>query len=253
MMSNKVQWGYFLNLWNKYQKKVPVLLDPSTHPHALISGKSGSGKSTAILFLIGKLMQMNEDIVVYILDFKNSDDFHFLDGYKYFFRGNNCIDGLRVYYQSFIETREKGISNKRHILIFDEYPSCINYFSMQDKLNKTKFSNEVQGIVSELLMLGRGLNYGIWTIVQRPDSSLFNSGSRDNFMVNLALGTLSKEHRTMIFAGEDIDNNKIYGKGEGVLLADGHPLFYVKFPLIQNVEAWKSNILKKLINKIGEP
>lgn len=252
-MKNKIQFGYFLDMWNKYQKKIPVLLDLSTHIHALISGKSGSGKSTAILFLIGKLMQMNENIVLYILDFKNSQDFQFLNGYKYFFRGNNCIDGLREYYKSFSEAREKGKNSKMNILIFDEYPSCVNYFSMQDKLNKTKSSNEIQGIVSELLMLGRGLNYGIWIIVQRPDSSLFNSGSRDNFMVNLALGTLSKEHRTMIFAGEDIDNNKIYGKGEGVLLADGHPLFYVKFPLIQNVEAWKSNILKKLINKIEEP
>lgn len=252
-MKNKIQFGYFLDMWNKYQKKIPVILDLSTHIHALISGKSGSGKSTTILFLIGKLMQMNEDIVLYILDFKNSEDFQFLNGYKYFYRGNNCIDGLREYYKSFSEAREKGINDKRHILIVDEYPSCVNYFSMQDKLNKTKYSNEIQGIISELLMLGRGLNYGVWIIVQRPDSSLFNSGSRDNFMINLALGSLSKEHRTMIFNGEDIDNNRIYSKGEGILLADGYPLFYVKFPLIENVQAWKNNILKALINKIGEP
>lgn len=102
-------------------------------------------------------------------------------------------------------------------------------------------------------MLGRGLYYGIWIIVQRPDSSLFNSGSRDNFMVNLALGSLSKEHRTMIFPGEDIDNDRVYGKGEGILLADGYPLFYVKFPLIRNIEVWKANIINELINKTGEP
>lgn len=252
-MRDKIQLGYYLNLWNKYQKKVPVLLDLSTHCHCLISGKSGSGKSTAILFLIGKLMQMNEDIVLYILDFKNSEDFQFLNGYKYFFRGNNCIDGLREYYKSFSEAREKGINNKRHILIFDEYPSCINYFSMQDKSNKTKYSNEIQGIISELLMLGRGLNYGVWVIVQRPDSSMFNSGSRDNFMINLALGNISKEHKTMIFAGEDIENDRIYQKGEGVLLADGYPLFYVKFPMIKDIQAWRTNILKALINKTEEP
>ena len=57
----------------------------------------------------------------------------------------------------------------------------------------------------------------------------------------------------MIFAGEDIDSDRIYQKGEGVLLADGYPLFYVKFPLIENVQAWKNNILKALINKTGEP
>lgn len=140
-MRNKMQWGYLVDMWDKYQKMIPVLLGSSTHPHALISGKSGSGKSTALIFLIGKLVQMNEDIVIYILDFKNSSDFQFLNSYKYFFRGNNCIEGLRLYYQSFSESREKGIRNRRHILIFDEYPSCINYFSMQDKINKTKLSN----------------------------------------------------------------------------------------------------------------
>lgn len=252
-MNNKLQWGYMLNLWNKYQKKIPVLLEFYSYPHALISGKSGSGKSTSMLFLIGKLLQMNAEIVLYILDFKNSDDFQFMNEYRYFFRGNNCIEGLREYYQSFIETREKGVNDKIHLLIFDEYPSCLSYFSLQDKLNKTKVSSEMQGIVSELLMLGRGLKYGVWIIVQRPDSSMFNSGSRDNFMVNLALGSLSKEHRTMIFAGEDIDNYRIYQKGEGILLADGYPLFYVKFPLIENIEVWKANILKKLIDKTGEP
>lgn len=246
-------WGYNLIIWEEYAQKIPLNFKVSSHPHALISGKSGSGKSTAILFLIGKLMQMNENIVLYILDFKNSQDFQFLNGYKYFFRGNNCIDGLREYYKSFSEAREKGKNSKRYILIFDEYPSCINYFSMQDKLNKTKLSNEIQGIVAELLMLGRGLNYGIWIIVQRPDNSLFNSGSRDNFMINLALGNISKEHKTMIFSGEDIDNDRIYQKGEGVLLADGYPLFYVKFPMIKDIQAWRSNILKALINKTEEP
>lgn len=80
-------WGYNLIIWEEYAQKMPLNFMVSSHPHALISGKSGSGKSTAILFLIGKLIQVNEDIVLYILDFKNSEDFEFLDGYKNYYRG----------------------------------------------------------------------------------------------------------------------------------------------------------------------
>lgn len=245
-------WGYNLIMWEEYALKVSLKFKISSHPHALITGKSGSGKSTALLFLIGKLMKIDEDIILYILDFKNSEDFKFLNMYKYYYSGDKCLDGIKEYYKSFSESREKGMIDKRHILIFDEYASCVNYFSLQDKLNKTKISNEIQGIVSELLMLGRGLNYGIWISVQRPDSSLFNSGSRDNFMINLALGSISKEHKSMLFTGEDIDSNRIYGKGEGILLADGYPLFYIKFPLIKDINDWKNNILKNLIDMTGE-
>ena len=58
-------------------------------------------------------------------------------------------------------------------------------------------------------------------------------------------GRLSKEQKGMVFAGEEVPDT-IYQRGEGVLLADGHPLLEVKFPLIKNVDDWKRHILSIL-------
>lgn len=131
------------------------------------------------------------------------------------------------------------------MLICDEYPALVNYLQGQDKLNKTKYGNEVLSAISELLCLGRGINFYTWIVTQRADNTLFANGSRDNFMVIIGLGRLSKEQKGMVFAGEEVPDT-IYQRGEGVLLADGHPLLEVKFPLIKNVDDWKRHILSIL-------
>ena len=65
-------------------------------------------------------------------------------------------------------------------------------------------------------------------------------------MIILGLGRMSKEQRNMIFSGEDIPD-KIYHQGEGCLLADGHPLYEVTYPRIQNIVDWKKHIKSLLI------
>ena len=82
--------------------------------------------------------------------------------------------------------------------------------------------------VSEILMLGRGLHYGIWIVTQRADAALFANGSRDIFMCILALGRLSKEQKNMLFSGEELPERS-YQQGEGVILLDGREVEEVRF------------------------
>ena len=56
---------------------------------------------------------------------------------------------------------------------------------------------------------------------------------------------MSREQKGMVFTGEDIPD-KIYRRGEGILLADGHPLLEVTFPRIQNIVSWKKHIKELL-------
>ena len=149
------------------------------------------------------------------------------------------------YYEAFSLAREKGNNEQRYILIFDEYPAFINHLSTLDKTNKTKKANDVLGAISELLMLGRGLSFGVWLVTQRADSTLFANGARDNLMVFLGLGRMSKEQKGMIFPGQEMPDTPFY-KGEGMLLADGKDLTEVKFPLIKDIEDWKEHILNIL-------
>lgn len=245
-MNDEMIWGYLKAPYEKYAGlAIPVLLRISSHPHAVITGASGTGKSQVLLFLIGKLLQANPDVIIYLCDFKNSKDFNFLQNYSYYFAGHSCYDGIMSYYEHFTESRETGTADKRCLLICDEYPAFINYLQMKDKINKTKKSNDVLSAVSEILMLGRGTGsgFGIWIVTQRCDSFLFSNGARDNFMIFLGLGRLSKEQKSMIFAGQEISSNETFRVGEGVLLADGKEIVTVKYPLILNSANWKQHIL----------
>lgn len=238
-----MQWGYEAERGNY---PVPLNLDIKSHCHALITGASGSGKSYALLYLLGMLLKDNPQTIITFCDFKNSEDFEFLKGYPNYYSGNDCYDGIMKYYESFCNARMQGRNNIRHLLIVDEYPAMINYFATKDKQEKTKKAGEILSAVAEILMLGRGICYGCWIVTQRADASLFANGARDNFMIVLGLGRMSKEQKGMIFAGEEVPD-KVYKQGEGCLLADGHPLFEVAFPKIRNVFEWKRHIKAILI------
>ena len=149
------------------------------------------------------------------------------------------------YYNEFNRARLDGNSNIRHILIFDEYPAFINYLQGKDKQDKTKLSNDVLNAIAEILMLGRGFSYGIWIVTQRADSTYFSNGARDNFMIIIALGRISREQKQMLFSGEDLPemNPRI---GEGLLLADGHEIQQIKYPRINNINNWNQGILSIL-------
>lgn len=238
-------WGY--GTGDGVKTKSPIKLKVETHPHALITGSSGSGKSYALMYLIGNLLQENPDIELYVLDFKYSEDFEFLTGYEHYFKGDECYEGVMKYYEKFSQRRKQRNSGKRMELIFDEFPSSILYFSGIDKRDKTKKASEMTNAVAEILMLGRGIKVGVWIVTQRADASLFANGSRDSFMVILGMGRMSREQKGMIFAGEEVPD-KMYQRGEGCLLADGYPLYEVKIPRIRDMVDWKKHIKQVLMN-----
>ena len=234
-------YGYNMGIFNDTGLKIPIQLDLSDHCNLLLTGCSGSGKSYALLYLLGSVLKSNEDIEIFFCDFKNSYDFSFLEDYPHYYSGDNCYDGITEYYRVFCSARQQREFTKKHLLICDEYPALVNYLQGQDKLNKTKYASEVLSAISELLCLGRGIQFYTWIVTQRADNSLFANGARDNFMIVIGLGRLSKEQKGMLFSGEELPE-RIYKKGEGIILADGHPLQEVKFPFIRNIDDWKKHI-----------
>jgi hypothetical protein len=225
---------------------LPILLDVGSHCHSLITGASGSGKSYALLYLIGSILQSEPQTDIYFCDFKNSDDFSFLEGYQHYYAGDDCYDGVMEYYNDFCNARRNRSISRRRVLVFDEYPAFINYLSGQDKQEKTKRAGDVLNAIAEILMLGRGIKYGVWIVTQRADASLFANGARDNFMIVVGLGRMSKEQKGMVFSGEEIPD-KVFKCGEGMLLADGYEIQEVRYPKINNLLDWKRHIKEVLM------
>lgn len=165
---DRMTWGYDAKIAHQYQTKSSIQTGIDTHCHALITGSSGSGKSVAVSYLLGRRLQADPDTRVFVCDYKNSEDFRFLHGYANYYTGEKCYDGIMAFYQKFNETRESGgAERERYLLIFDEYPAFLNRLQMLDKQNKEKRATDVMNAVSEILMLGRGLHYGIWIVTQR--------------------------------------------------------------------------------------
>lgn len=246
-----LNWGYRMDYKYQYNCNIGANYPIDSHCHVLLAGPSGSGKSTVCLRQCGKLLQVCPDVQVTVCDFKNSDDFRFLKPYPYYYSGNDCYTGVMEFYEKFCEVKESGTASKRYVLLFDEYPAAISYWKSRDKINKTTQSADVMNAISELLCLSRSWGFSVWIICQRASAELFNGGSRDNFMIMLALGRQSKEQKGMLFSGENIPEGRIYRPGEGLLLADGAPLTEVCFPLISDMENWKSHILEILMK--GRP
>lgn len=241
-MTTYLSYGFLLNLWEKAEVLVPCAYPLESHCHALITGSSGSGKSTALLYLLGKLLKSHPEIELHFCDFKASEDFRFLSGYKYYYAGDACYTGIMTYLEAFNHARENfSDAAPSRLLIFDEYPAFLLHLQQRDKLEKTKKEKEVLAAVSSVLMMGRGIRHYLWIVAQRPDSTYF-PGSRHNFMVLLHLGHLTKEEKTMLFSGENLPE-RIFSVGEGLILADGDVLQEVKFPLISDIEDWKKHIL----------
>ena len=234
-------YGYNMGIYSNTGLKIPIQLDLSDHCNLVLTGCSGSGKSYTLLYLLGQVLKSNENIEIFFCDFKNSLDFSFLEDYPHYYSGDNCYEGITEYYRVFCSARQKRDFAKKHLLICDEYPALVNYLQGQDKLNKTKYASEVLSAISELLCLGRGIQFYTWIVTQRADNSLFVNGARDNFMVVIGLGRLSKEQRGMLFSGEELPE-RIYQKGEGIILADGRSLIEVKFPIISDINDWKNHI-----------
>ncbi len=244
-------WGYANR--GEGLKPLPIELKISDYPHCLFLGSSGSGKSYSMKFLLGKCLQSDPTVDITLLDFKGSNDFSFLSEYPKLYMGASCYEGLRDYYDTFCKIRDNPNSRKakRYLLICDEYPAMVSYFTGIDKATKTKKASEIMSAVAEILMMGRGLGFCLWIITQRPDAALFNGGARDNFMITIALGRLSQEAKKMVFPDyADSIPPEPLKRGEGYILSDGNELKRLIIPRIINMPNWEQNIKRILLQNI---
>lgn len=177
---------------------------------------------------MGKLCLTYKNAKVYILDFKGDDSFREFNNFNNYFIYSDCLAGLREVYEEFNE-RLKTTGDFPPLIVFiDELASMISYFS-----RTTSEKNEIQRIIAEMLMIGRGKRVHIVTSTQRPDSNLFSNGARDNYTFKLGLGNLSSEAKKMLFPSTDIIFKKC-GIGYGYVSLHSNDPIFVGVPVFSN-------------------
>lgn len=220
---------------------LPLDIDLSVACHWLIIGGSGSGKSMFVLYVLNSLI--TQKIGLYIADFKGSGDFIGLTSKYAQFEA--CVALIESFYSHYQHIKHNKTGEKI-LLIFDELGGFMIWLESQDK----KKASEIKGKMAEILMQGRELPGGgsawLWCSLQRPDNTYFSHGARDNYMVIVALGRLSKESKGMLFSGEDIPDY-IPMVGRGLILQAGKPITVFQVPKVQ-----KKDLLKLLRHKAAD-
>lgn len=231
--------GFDYLMLKKYGAKIPITISPESH--MIIVGSSGSGKSTALLYMLYKMTSSNT-VELTICDFKKSNEFSGIS--SKFAEFEDCYDLICSFYDEFLATPEGG-NGKIQILIIDEIAGLLTHFS-STKQGKEK-ADKIRQIMSSILMLGRSRKCFLILSCQRFSATIMPSGSgaADNFHVCIGLGRLTVESRKSLFAGEHFDEEEalIYGQGRGIILIDGEPIKALAVPKVSK---------KKLLSLLQE-
>lgn len=229
----------------KSGKLLPLYIPLQTHPHLVLSGKSGSGKGTLLLLMIYSALSYR-DLTICIGDPKNSGDFEGIT--PQYATGEKVADLVENVYKKYQEIKQDKTGEKI-LLVLDEYPSFIMNLENQDK----KRAGVIKNMIAELLMQGRALPGGgsvmIWLVAQRADADYFPKGARLNFMTAIGLGRLDVQSKTMLFPGEELPEYEPT-RGTGLILMDGKPLKVFRVPTI-DVEGLKKLLKEKARRRSG--
>lgn len=249
--NNQIILGYSKPDFEEWGGKVSLSYPVDKLMIGLIFGGSGSGKSTSALWILSSIIR-SVPVEITLIDFKNDTTWQFLDGYPRYYTGMDCYEALKQFYNEYAEIRNSGKpSDIFKLLVFDEYPSFLNYYQTQEKIDKpskdkTSVYKHSLAMVSELMCLSRSLNVGIQLICQYPTSDLF-ANARENLQYKIGLGNISSEARKMIFGNYEIP--KILNKtGEGILVVEGYEPALVKYPKIKDISDFKYHLFRVLMN-----
>lgn len=237
------------------------------HPHALITGVTGGGKTYLLYWIIRNLYSINSELK--IIDPKMAD----LDYLKNFLDNSNVASSIGNIIRILRESSEiinlrnlefqkradymqgkdyKDYGYKPIFVIFDEVTA---FFASCD----SKQSKEANGYLQEIIMKGRSAGVFVILTTQRADTDVISGKIRDQLSLRISMGQLSKDGYTMTFGSEYKDLNITmvgYVKdkpntGVGYLYIDGVISKPQEFysPVLNNGYNFFEDIKKLIINK----
>lgn len=205
--------------------KSPVWWDYRKHPHLLVLGNTGSGKSTFIRVLLTRVVKAVPDAKIWYCDYKN-EAAGFLSGCSRFWGYTDVMNGIGEFHQVF-ENRLAGSHDRSFcLLLIDEFVSLLS------SLEKKEIA-EMQKEIAKMLFMCRSFNLHVILGTQRGMAEHFAHGSRDSLNVVL-LGAPSKESIRSFASAEEAESMKPCGQGSGYVLFDGIPPQMISIPHVLN-------------------
>ncbi len=242
----------FGSLYKKYPGSLPIVLgkdyqdnvlysDFAEHPHTLIAGTTGSGKSIALHNIICNALK-NDKIQLFLSDSKSIEFSCYENHPKVLnvvssFEENvymleNLIstmetrfDILKIYNQ---QTYKKIYNMSKILVVIDELADLI----LQDKNNKFK------NLLLKLSQKCRAAGIFIVAATQRPSVDILSGTIKANFPARIALKTASVIDSKVILDQPGAELLK--GKGDAIINTDKFQYQRFRFPFINPFKELKN-------------
>ena len=214
------------------------------HPHILLSGSSGSGKSYLANELVIQAIFKQYEVV--ILDIKRSYGLY-KDHAEYYYETDTILQKIRDIENEMSERMEKlqpELDKNPHVLAVDigYRPKLIvieEYISLLSSMDK-KQKEEMERIVKNISVLARQSNIHMLMVMQSAGTENINSTTRTN-MTKILMGRAQSNILNATFgnSGVDIPTTQL-NKGEGLIQLDR--ITVIRVPEIMDIENFNKMI-----------
>lgn len=207
-----------------------VVYDMVEHPHLLIAGETGSGKSASLRSILTTLIRNVPNLDLYCADLKRSE-FHLFKGVaRTVVYETHEVLALTTMLRK--EMKRRGdileVAGVAHV---DDLPEPMNYILLAiDEVALLKKEKDIMQGIEEISTIGRALGIFIILSMQRPDAQILDGKLKQNLTVRLALKHADAINSRITIDSGEAANIKSSESGKLVLKLDG--LKYVQSPYL---------------------
>lgn len=201
----------------------PVAFDLADYPHILISGETGSGKSSLLRAILTTLMleQSPENVRFVLGDLKLSE--------FGLYRRMPHVDGVHITASTLlpalrlikVEMERRGrLLDKNEVTHVSELKDAIPYVVVAvDEVALLRKEKEVMAIIEDISSIGRSLGVLLMLSMQRPDAEVLNGRLKNNLTVRIS-GRQSNKRNAGVAGVEGAETIKISDKGRMIFVLD---------------------------------
>jgi len=202
--------------------------------HTLIVGQTGSGKTYGVYSFLLQMLSKPVQYHLYLADPKGSSlsilgdmiapdcTAEDVDDIVALLREfNDVMDkrkaDLKAKLATKLEASYSDFGFNPYVFIFDEYASFQSVVQAMDK----KHRDEVNKLISQIVLQGRQLGFFLFIVMQKSDSTSLPTMIRDNLPLKIVLGNAEQQTYVTAFGtGVEIPSRD-FRKGEGVYTFPG--------------------------------